>query len=244
MGTSSLTEVVTAITLLATALFAVLVAYVGFKRSATAAEQELAPIQEERKQINSRLSSDALPTNVIDTIQLGLNQLNEYYVINKSQGRSSFYASMFAIMLGFITIIASIAMFYLAKVPNLTMAAISTLSGIIIQFIGAAYFYVYRKSIEQMNLYFDQLTKMQDTMLAVKLAQDLTDGDKRSDAVECLVSALTSRSLAGSQRHLKAAAFSRVKRTSNSNKQAGQNARNSHQENANPQGRDAAPLEP
>ena len=52
---------------------------------------ELEPIRQERMAIEERLSHKAEP-DIFDTIQLNLNQLNEYYVINKSQARRSFAA--------------------------------------------------------------------------------------------------------------------------------------------------------
>ena len=41
----------------------------------------------------------------MDKIDLGLNQLEEYYVINKNQARNSFHISLFAIIVGFLTIV-------------------------------------------------------------------------------------------------------------------------------------------
>src|SRR5262249_48955807 len=47
-------------------------------------ERELAPIRKEREEIREKIKSKE--PNIFDTIQLNLNQLTEYYTINKSQG--------------------------------------------------------------------------------------------------------------------------------------------------------------
>ena len=68
---------------------------------------ELEPILTERKEIQERLSHQREP-NIFDTIQLNLNQLNEYYTINKAQARRSFAASLFAIIAGLIVMLSTI----------------------------------------------------------------------------------------------------------------------------------------
>ena len=45
-----------------------------------------------------------------------------------------------------------------------------------------------------MNLYFNQLVKMQDTMLAVKLTQDMSHQEKQTGLVEKIVLGLLERS--------------------------------------------------
>jgi hypothetical protein len=45
---------------------------------------ELQPIRTERREIQERILHQKEP-NIFDTIQLSLNQLNEYYTINKAQ---------------------------------------------------------------------------------------------------------------------------------------------------------------
>src|SRR5262245_7113644 len=46
---------------------------------------ELAPIRKEREEIRDRIKGKRKEPDIFDTIQLNLNQLEEYYTINKSQ---------------------------------------------------------------------------------------------------------------------------------------------------------------
>src|SRR5262245_57720807 len=48
-------------------------------------DRELAPIRKEREEIRERIKEKE--PDIFDTIQLNLNQLSEYYTINKSQAR-------------------------------------------------------------------------------------------------------------------------------------------------------------
>lgn len=154
---------------------------------------ELKSIRQEREVIQQRLA-DTPKTDVFDTIQLNLNQLSEYYTINKSQAVNSFRFSVFAVVVGLITLIAGIWLFYFQTTPNLQMTVISSISGLLITFIGGAYFYLYRKGLDQLNYFFEQLIRMQDTMLAVKLSENFPNKEKHAELTERIIIALLDRS--------------------------------------------------
>jgi hypothetical protein len=154
---------------------------------------DIASIREERKEIKRRISQS--PKDVVGTIQLNLNQLTEYYAINKNQARSSFGWSIFAIIAGLITLIGGIWLFYLQEKPNIQLATISSIAGILAEFIGAAYFFLYVKSINQLNFFFVQLLRLQDTMLSIKLMEDIKDESKQDDVRKKLISAIMSRQI-------------------------------------------------
>ena len=61
-------------------------------------EAELGTIRKERERIQERIEKENR-VGVLDTIQLSLNQLTEYYTINKGQARRSFNFSVLAISL-------------------------------------------------------------------------------------------------------------------------------------------------
>jgi uncharacterized membrane protein YidH (DUF202 family) len=155
---------------------------------------ELERLREERNTIQERLSDAPKSADVIDTIQLNLNQLSEYYVINKSQARTSFGFSVFAIVSGLVTIIAGIWIFYLQEKPNLQLTAITSIAGVLAEFIGAAYFYLYRKSLEQLNFFFLQLVRMQDTMLSVRLCEEVVPEDNQMQLRATIILTLLQRS--------------------------------------------------
>jgi hypothetical protein len=51
-------------------------------------------------------------------------------VISKKQAKDSFKTSLFAISIGFLTLIVGIWFFYLKDTPNLYLTALSSVSGI------------------------------------------------------------------------------------------------------------------
>jgi hypothetical protein len=123
-----------------------------------------------------------------------LNQLAEYYKINQDQAKSSFRASVFAIIVGLVTIVAGAWIFYLGRSPNLKLTAISTLAGVLSEFIGGAYFVLFNKTSDQSNYLHDRLVKTQDTMLAVSLCGNIEDSSARNDATRDIIATLLERS--------------------------------------------------
>jgi hypothetical protein len=145
-------------------------------------------ISERRAAIERRIVEK--PQDFLATVQLGLAQLDEYYVINKKQARNSFSSSMFAIVVGLATLVGGIWVFYLQPQPNLKLASISTISGVLVQFVGAGYFYLYRRSLDQLNFFFGQLVRMQDMMLSVRLCDELKPAARRAAALEQIIQVL------------------------------------------------------
>lgn len=155
-------------------------------------EDELEPIRQEREEIQQRIDRETRP-DITDNILLNLNQINEYYTINKSQARSSFRSSVFAIIVGLLTIVGGVWIFYLQPESNVQLATVSTVGGVLAEFIGAAYFVLYNKTMDQANHLHDRLVKMQDTMLAISLCDRLEDNPSRHDAIKQVITALLTR---------------------------------------------------
>ena len=152
-------------------------------------QEELAPIRQERIAIQARIAQEPR-ADVLDTIQLSLNQLAEYYTISKGQARGSFLVSVGAMILGFVTLISGIWILFIPSADPAsirTISTVSTIGGVLTQFIGASYFYLYNKTIAQMNYFYDRLVKLQDTMLSIRLCDGIEDKALQYDLREKLV---------------------------------------------------------
>ncbi|MNT18137.1 hypothetical protein D3C72_1533190 [compost metagenome] len=156
-------------------------------------EVKLDLLRKERVEITEKIEKD-IKSDIFHSIQLNLNQLAEYYSINKSQAKSSFSISIFSIVIGFLTIISGIWLQYFNQ-SNVSIVILSGVSGVILEFIGGAYFFMYKKSLEQVNFFFSQLVKMQDTMISINLANSLSDESKTIEMKEKIIVSLLERSL-------------------------------------------------
>jgi hypothetical protein len=142
--------------------------------------------------IGSLEEQKAKAFDILEVIQSNLDQLIDYYIINKAQATTSFRSSIIAISIGFATIIIGVWLAY-AHVGDNTAAYISVLAGIVLQFIGGAFFFLYTKSLIQLNFFFARLALMQDTMLGIRLADSIPDGKERHHILERLIFAIVQR---------------------------------------------------
>ncbi|MEU8608447.1 hypothetical protein AB0C29_10655 [Actinoplanes sp. NPDC048791] len=134
--------------------------------------------------------------DVYSNLELNLNQITEYYTINKSHARNSFRIGASAVVLGFMAILSGIGLLYYGDNDNPTLAVplIAGVAGLLGQFVGAYCFYLYNQASRQVTTFYGRLSQVQDTMLAVKLCEVMTDVEQRTAVTVQIISALISRS--------------------------------------------------
>ncbi|GEM_PF-6511171 len=153
-------------------------------------EQQLDILKNEREKIERELEVDH---DIFKTIKLNLNQINEYFIINKSQARSTFRFSVFVITLGFITIISGIWIYYVNP-SSYSITVITTITGFLCEFIGAINIYIYIKSLKQLNYFYEKLDKMQYIMLSIRLCEEIGEPVKTIEIKEKIIAALINSS--------------------------------------------------
>ena len=126
-----------------------------------------AKVRVEQKDIENKI--DQKKADTVDIALLNMRKLDEYYNLNKQQARRSFNSSIAAVVVGFATILLSVRF---VSDPSAKFA--SALAGVLGQFIGACFFYLYNKSLNQLNLFYGKLISLQNTMLALQLCEKLT----------------------------------------------------------------------
>lgn len=130
-----------------------------------------------------------------DALKLDLKRLNEYYVINQAQARSSFRWAVFAMFIGFGTIVVGIWLFYFRDTqPDKFMVSLSTAAGCVINLISGLYLYLHSKTQERSLHYYEQLSRLQKLSIAIRLVDAHQDPVTQSEARNLVIREL----LAGS----------------------------------------------
>lgn len=160
-----------------------IMSYLNITDSST--DKYLEALAEERLKLNEKIEEE---NNVMDVIKINLNQLNEYYTINKAQARRSYSFSIAMIVTGFLVLIFSIMLWLFGKI-GLNITIIATLSGLIAEFIGATSLLLYKESTRQIQLFFEKLSYLQHIMLAVELTERLNN-DKKEEEIGEIISSL------------------------------------------------------
>ncbi|MBY5535918.1 hypothetical protein HFO42_19715 [Rhizobium leguminosarum] len=137
--------------------------------------------------------ASAVDEDIIKGIRGNLGHLLEYYKMNKSQARSSFNASLWSIIAGFVTLVVGGVWAYTAERNDLT-AYLVPFAGVILQIIGGGYFYMYNRSLIQLNFFFARLAQMQDTLLAIHLSESMPDGEVKNQTLDRLIFVIAERS--------------------------------------------------
>ncbi|MGG7058440.1 TRADD-N-associated membrane domain-containing protein [Clostridium tertium] len=168
-----------------TILLACAMSYFDIKDSSV--DKYLEALAEERLKLNEKIKEEN-ESNVLDVIKINLNQLNEYYTINKAQARRSYSFSIAMIIIGFLVLIFSIMLWLFGKI-GLNITIIATLSGLIAEFIGATSLLLYKESTRQIQLFFEKLSYLQHIMLAVELTERLNN-DRKEEQIGEIISSL------------------------------------------------------
>lgn len=117
-------------------------------------------------------------------------QLAEYYQLNVKQLRWSFGSSLAALFAGLAALLIGVGLVLAGQAGLASQLAI--LGGLLTQFIGAGFFFLYSRNLQQLNVFYDKLVKHQDTIYAISLANGLEE-PARSNAIQAVVGNLLSR---------------------------------------------------
>lgn len=92
-------------------------------------------------------------------------KLDGYYKLNVQHLQFSFWASLIALVVGLLALVSSVLLYFAGKSglgPQL-----AAIGGVLTQFIGAGFFYLYSRNFRQLNVFYEKLIKHQDTMYAI-----------------------------------------------------------------------------
>lgn len=154
-------------------------------KDAEKSEEQLKVIDAERTML---LNKTEERKNIIDFIRLNLNQLDEYYLINKIQARNSFRLSVFTILVGLVAIIIPV-LFMIMNSQLSLLGVISSVSGAILEFAGATSLVLYKESSKNIASFYGKLTSLQNFMLAIELAESLGK-EERDKEISKIISSL------------------------------------------------------
>lgn len=120
-----------------------------------------------------------------EAIELDAKRLGAYYAMNLDQAKSSFRAAIFAMLLGFTTIIVGTIVYWWRGPADSTLAALSAGAGLISNMLGGVFLHLNRTTQEQSLTYFASLDRAQKLSVAIKLAG--SDPNHRSRIIEHLL---------------------------------------------------------
>src|SRR5262249_26226932 len=141
--------------------------------------------------INARteeLQQDKKRDFFVDLFQINFRYIDRYYRQTQQQANKSFLISAFASFVGLAIIVVGIVMMFKGET---TPAYVTSGAGVVSEFISTIFFYLYNKTIAEMGEYHQKLVVTQNITVALKIAQDIEDGEKKSESQQKLIDRLT-----------------------------------------------------
>jgi uncharacterized membrane protein len=136
--------------------------------------KEKRELQEELDNYFSLLQEET--GNVVTLIKRNLTLLREAYVISKQQVRNIFSAALFTCCIGFIVFVTGIIAF--SSRPNVTILVCSTIAGAVIEIIAGLMFWIYSKSLEQLNSFHKTFYENHKLLSSIHLVNNVSEMNK------------------------------------------------------------------
>jgi MFS family permease len=106
--------------------------------------------------------------------------LEIYFSRNLNQIRWIFWLSIAVMSLGFILIVYGVVVGYQNPQGNWVVAAIGGIAGVLTEFIGATFLFVYKSSMEQADRYTEILERMNFVGMAMQMLDNATEGNRNT----------------------------------------------------------------
>ncbi len=113
--------------------------------------------------------------DALELIKVNLANINEYYIWSQKQAKSAFNTAIATCGVGFLLVVAAVLIPIVKQDFNSTISFISFLGGAITEVIGGTIFFVYRKSLTQLNYYHKALHEDQRFLSSVNLINKFHD---------------------------------------------------------------------
>ena len=139
----------------------------------------------QKQKRKARLNAVPPTFDVKKLTQDQLRDIRDYYMISKGQATKSFVLTILMCVLGFILVgIAVCCAIFLEG--NLAAALIPAVGSAIVELIAGTTLFVYKRTLTQLNLYYDSQVQDQRFLLALQAAEQLP-GEKQAEVRQAII---------------------------------------------------------
>lgn len=138
-------------------------------------KENIALSKKENEIQNAKAESREQPEKITPTYNIAFLTLQKYFDKNLHQIDQIFRISLIVMTVGFILI--GIGTFYSITYPDkLGISIVATVSGVIIDFIGATFIFIYKSTIEQAMKYTEKLEKINNIGMSMTIIDGIKEG--------------------------------------------------------------------
>lgn len=127
--------------------------------------------------------------NTLKLMSLNMAEIREFYALSKTMAKKSFILAVIMCILGFIVIASSIYAIFFIDI-SFVESLIPIIGGTVVELIAGTSLSVYKKSLEQLNQYYESLHNNERYLSLVNLVDRLSDNKKDDTYVNIINSQL------------------------------------------------------
>lgn len=141
-------------------------------------DNEIESVNESDEEIES-VNEINNTSDILELMLINMKEIKEYYVLSKTMAKRSFLLSVIMCIFGFIIISASIIAIFIIDI-SLVQSIVPIIGGAVVEAIAGTSLVVYKKSLDQLNQYYEALHNNERYLSLVNLVEKLTD-DKKNE---------------------------------------------------------------
>lgn len=145
----------------------------------------LGNVQEAKKSYTEKLEGAQGDDIFKYMLLLNTSALEEYIAQTRLQAEQSFQLSKIVAIMGFGLLVVGIFLgiyFSISDKSNLNAAYLASIAGIIIEFISGVFFYLYNRTIQQLNLFHNKMISSQHVAMSFIANSLIADEIKRDES--------------------------------------------------------------
>lgn len=119
--------------------------------------------------------------NISESMLSDINEIKEYYTLSKNMAKKSFLFTICMSVLGVVVITSSVFILLITNISFLE-TLIPVISGSIIEFISGTSLFIYKKSMKQLNSYYNALHTNELYLLMLDIIDRKISTDKKDEA--------------------------------------------------------------
>lgn len=131
------------------------------------------------KELNKIEHKQEVATDILELMLANMKEIKDYYVLSKMQAKNSFGLAVTMCIMGFILMGISVAAAFFNS-GNLISTIVPAIGAAIVEIIAGTSLFVYRKSLDQLNRYYNSLHSNERFLSMVNIVSKVS-GDKQDD---------------------------------------------------------------
>lgn len=134
-------------------------------------------------------NKDNVTSDILELMSLNMKEIKEYYFLSKNMAKHSFLLAIIMCILGFVVISFSIVSLFMKDITFI-QSLIPVIGGSVVEVIAGTSLVVYKKSLEQLNQYYESLHNNERFLSLVNLVDKLSDDKKDETYISIINSQL------------------------------------------------------